>query len=140
MPKVNFYLLKDASEDARRLFACRLAEQLQRQGMAVQFAVENEDDVQQLDKLLWSYTPESFLPHARIGDVKAKDVNVLIGTGKQAPQAGTLLNLLNDLPPHHAACTTIAEFIRNDDEAKARSRQQWQRYKQFGYELQLHQL
>lgn len=140
MPKVNFYLLKDKSEEARRLFACRLAEQLTRQGMPVQFAVDTDDDAKDLDKLLWSYAPESFLPHALLSSASAKDVSVLIGTGSQELRASTLLNLIDDIPPQHASCTTIAEFIRNDDEAKARSRQQWQQYKQLGYELQLHQL
>jgi len=140
MPKVNFYLLKDQSEEGRRLFACRLAEQLNRQGMPVQFALETDDDVEEMDRLLWNYAPESFLPHARVGDASAKDVNVLLGTGRQPLKATTLLNLIDDLPPQHANCTTIAEFIRNNDDAKARSRQQWQSYKQLGYELQLHQL
>lgn len=140
MPKVNFYLLKDASEEGRRFFACRLAEQLQRQGMTVQFVVKDDDEARELDQRLWSFTPESFLPHARVGDAMAGSVNVLIGLGADKPQAGTLLNLLDELPPHHADGDTIAEFIRNDEDAKARSRQQWQSYKQLGYELQLHQL
>lgn len=140
MPKVNFYLLKDQSEEGRALFACRLAEQLNRQSLPVQFAVETEEDAARLDTLLWSYAPESFLPHARVSDSKAKDVNVLVGTEKQPLRASTLLNLTDALPPQHASCTTIAEFIRNDEEARARSRQQWQSYKQLGYELQLHQL
>jgi DNA polymerase-3 subunit chi len=139
--KVNFYLLKQDTEQARRLLACRLAEQQARQGQRICILTDSPDAAQQMDQLLWSHSPESFLPHALAGDATAASVAVVIGQGTEAPAGTTcILNLGSEAPLNQPTLAAIAEFVLNDDEAKARSRERWNLYKQLGYELQHHQL
>ncbi len=139
--KVNFYLLKQDSEQARRALACRLAEQQTKQGQKICILTDSLEAAQQVDQLLWSYTPESFLPHALHDDPAAAQVPVVIHQGTEAPSGTTcILNLGTEAPLSQPSLTAIAEFVLNDDESKARSRTRWNLYKQLGYELQHHQL
>lgn len=138
MPKANFYLLKDSDEAGRRRFACRLAEQQTRQGQRVFVLTSSAEAAQELDQLLWSFTPESFLPHA-LSDAATGDLAVVIGhQGRK--DFGCVLNLSDNIIAEYPGITAVAEFILNDEGAKALSRARWNSYKQLGYELQLHQL
>lgn len=138
MPKVNFYLLKDSDEAARRRFACRLAEQQTKQGQRVFLLAASQPDAQELDQLLWSYTPESFLPHA-MSDADTSDVAVVVGH-QSRQDFGCVLNLSDAMVREYPGLSAVAEFVLNEETAKARSRSQWNSYKQLGFELQLHQL
>lgn len=139
--KANFYLLKQNTEQARRLLACRLAEQQAKQGQRVCILADTPDAAQEIDQLLWSFTPESFLPHALADDPAAATLPVLIAHGNAAPAGTTcILNLGSEAPLNQPTLNAIAEFVANDADAKARSRARWNLYKQLGYELQHHQL
>lgn len=141
MPKVNFYLLKQSTMEARRLLACKLVEQLSRQGQRVYVLLRSAEEAGELDQLLWSYTPESFVPHVLIDDAPTAQAGVLLGTQPQPPAGvACLINLADELAASHAAVTTIAEFVLNDTESKARGRALWNAYKELGCELQHHQL
>lgn len=141
MPKVNFYLLKQSTVQARQLLACKLAEQLSRQGQRVYMLLRSADELAELDQLLWSFSAESFVPHATATDAAATHVGVLLGTVPQAPAGfACLLNLTGELVARHASVATIAEFVLNDSDSKARGRALWNAYKELGCELQHHQL
>ena len=139
MPRVNFYLLSQNHEQAGAQLACRLAEKLSRQGMPVSLLTSDETEAQALDRLLWSYPQESFVPHALITQAP-ESVLVVIGWKPEFATAGNLLNLTAGIPPGHASLDTIAEFVEDHDDARALSRQKWNQYKQFGYELQHHKV
>lgn len=141
MAKANFYLLKQDTEQARRTLACRLAEQQVKQGQRICILTDSADAAQEVDQLLWSYSPESFLPHALANDAAAARVAVVIRPGTEAPAGTTcILNLGSEAPRNQPTLNAIAEFVLNDAESKARSRVRWNLYKQLGYELQHHQL
>ena len=140
MPKVNFYLLKQTSDAARAALACKLAEQQMRLGQRVYLQAQSEDAAYELDHLLWSFMPESFVPHALTDDAAAESASVVIGAGAIPPATTCVLNLAEGPVKATELLGAIAEFILNDDDAKANSRVRWNHYKQLGYELQLHQL
>ncbi len=141
MIKVNFYLLKQDSEQASRALACRLAEQQAKPGQRIYLLAGSPEDARELDQLLWSFVPEGFVPHALAGSAEAAQTTIVIGHDPQAPEGTTcILNLGSEAPLNLPSLTTIAEFVPNEDEAKARSRTLWNLYKQLGYELQHHQL
>jgi len=139
MTRVNFYLLDKADETSRRRFACRLAEKLQRQGMPMQMYAGSREEAGELDRLLWSFNAESFIPHTLADSPDANSVAVLLAW-KEPASPDTLLNLSDDVPPGIERFSTIAEFIGSDASAKARGRELWNRYKAAGCELQHHQV
>ena len=67
MTRVSFYLLNSQDVQSRQQFACRLAEKAVRQGNKVMIATGNEAESRELDQLLWSFRPESFVPHVILG-------------------------------------------------------------------------
>ncbi len=140
MPKINFYLLKQTDEQARRMLACRLAEKLYRQNRLVHVHMTTSEAAKEFDQLLWTFSADSFIPHAMCTDEDGKSAPVVIGWAPHPAAGGNLLNLTDSVPPEHEGLETIAEFVVNDEQAKAQSRQLWNIYKQLGYELQLHQL
>lgn len=140
MPKVNFYLMKQSDESARNVLACRLAERLCKQNRLVHVHLASTETAQEFDQLLWTFSLESFIPHALCTDQSRDAASVVIGWGQHSPASGDLINLTDALPPSHAHLDMIAELVVNDEFAKAQSRQLWNTYKQLGYELQHHQL
>jgi DNA polymerase-3 subunit chi len=141
MTKVNFYLLKQDDAQACKLLACRLAEQQYRQGQRIYLLAASESEARELDQLLWGFAAESFVPHALAGAADAATASVIVGHANQVPPDATcVLNLGNEPPLGHAGLAAIAEFVPNEEQAKARSRALWGIYKQLGYELQHHQL
>jgi DNA polymerase-3 subunit chi len=141
MTKANFYVLKQDTEQARRLLACRLAEQQVKQGQRICILTDSREAAQEVDQLLWTFTPDSFVPHVLADDANAATTPVVITHGTEAPAGTTcILNLGAEAPLSQPTLNAIAEFVANDDESKARSRARWNLYKQLGYELQHHQL
>lgn len=139
--KINFYLLKQNSHSAVQALCCKLAEQQFRQGQRVGVLTEDDDSAHEMDQLLWSFTADSFVPHALANSPDAVNATVLIGPAPASLNSSTcVLNLGSEPIDAHEGLTAIAEFIRNDEDAKAQSRVRWNHYKQLGYELQLHQL
>jgi DNA polymerase-3 subunit chi len=137
--RVNFYLLRHDDVHARLLLACRLSDQLLRQGRNVRVLASSKDEARVLDQLLWNFSAESFVPHALRSEAPA-DCPVLIDWQPEAFTEGNLLNLTAELPPQHASLDSIAEFVLSNDDAKALSRRKWNAYKQHGHELQHHQI
>lgn len=139
MARVNFYLLRHDNAEARLHLACRLSDQLLRQGRAVRVLASDEDEARAFDQLLWSFSAESFVPHALRQDAP-DDCPILIDWDPAAFNDGNLLNLTAGLPPHHQNLDSIAEFVLSNDDAKALSRRKWNAYKQQGHELKHHQI
>lgn len=151
MARVNFYLLPQAQESARQLLACRLADKLWRQGMAVQLHCDDHAAAVELDALLWSFSPEAFVPHylhepqaAAAGSPAHPAADggraVVLSWGQAPALAPNLLHCGSGLPASHAQFDTIAEFVAGSEEARARSRALWQQYKQAGHSLQHHRI
>ena len=145
MPQADFYILKQSEEEQRLFFACRLTEKAMAQGMKIYIHAPSEQSAQDMDDLLWSFKPESFIPHTIVGldDEMEEDdeVPVLIGyQGNESARGQLLINLSAELPEGHGDFERIAEIVANSDEAKAVSREHWNAYKALGFELNHHQL
>jgi DNA polymerase-3 subunit chi len=140
MARVNFYLLPQQQESARQQFACRLADKLWRQGLSVQVHLASAEEAQELDSLLWSFSAESFLPHYLQGEAVMDTRSVVLSWGPLAVLAPNLLNLDEGLPSAHERFETIAQFVLDEDSAKAQSRELWNLYKHAGHDLQHHRI
>lgn len=60
---VNFYILSDSDLDNRLLFVCRLAEKAFDQQLPTLIIAADEQQLQALNRLLWSFKPERFIAH-----------------------------------------------------------------------------
>ena len=140
MSKVNFYLLKNGQSSEQYVFACRLCEKILSQKLKAYIHTDTQEQAQYLDDLLWSYRPESFLPHCLIDTETDEEVSIVIGyADKFLEKSDVLINLSQDIPDFHASFSRIVEIIAADDESKAQGRLRWKQYKDAGYELETHE-
>lgn len=140
MSKVSFYLLKQDQAVERYVFACRLCEKVFAQGLKVYIHTDTAEQAQYMDDLLWSFRPDSFLPHALIDTEIDEDVTIVIGHGEQhQPGYDVLINLGEEVPSFFSEYPRVAEIVTAADEEKQRGRQRWSSYKEAGAELESHQ-
>ncbi|WP_170106958.1 DNA polymerase III subunit chi [Agitococcus lubricus] len=133
-------MLTQASVDARLLTTCRLTAKALSAGHRLFIQAENEADALACDEWLWTFKPETFVPHHRIGDGQFILAPVLIGL-KTPPEAdGILINLSQRQPQGLAQFQRILEIIGHDETSKQAGRQRWQFYKQQGFSLDKHTL
>ena len=145
MAQVDFYSISQPGEQDRLFFTCRLCEKALGQGLKIYIHTDSEQVAQDMDDLLWSFKPESFIPHAIVGIDEEltldEDIPVFIGYGGAFDgKADLLINLGRDIPGFHGDFARIAEIVPNSEAAKANLREHWNSYKAQGYTLDHHQL
>ena len=141
--QVDFYILQDQSERSIWQFCCRLTEKAWRLGNKVQVRTNNEEETRQLDDLMWTYSDESFLPHARQDEkTDAADIPAPIILGHEANNTpcDLLINLASSSPEQLEQYPRIAEILNENETIKQLGRERYSKYKQNGCAVQHHQI
>src|SRR5690554_7931251 len=81
MGQADFYILQREDDHSRHLMVCRLVEKAWRQGHRVQIRLQTEEEAQELDQWLWSFRPDSFMPHSLQQASEAAFAPVSLGSG-----------------------------------------------------------
>lgn len=142
MTRIDFYLIPDVDLDARARFACRICHRAYARGNRVYVHTESSNAAQSFDELLWSYPPEGFLPHGRLGDAMAKGAPIVIGD-TQDPKTDAddvLINLTHDIVPFFGRFERLAEIVIQDEELRAEARRNYKYYRDRGYPLFHHDI
>ena len=140
MPRIDFYVLTQTGEQARRLFACRLAEKAYRLDNTVHIETASPADAERVNELLWTFRDGSFVPHHLLG-TKDLDSPVTVGCASADTAPGDLLiNLSDDIPPFTDSFARVAELVSSDQDCKLRSRQRFATYRDRGHEIDTHKL
>lgn len=85
---------------------------------------------------LWTYTPESFLPHGLANAPHANLQPICLTTGNDNPNGADVLVLCNpkDAPDHVGEFALCCDFLDGqDDEAVLAARTRWKQYKEAGH-------
>jgi DNA polymerase-3 subunit chi len=141
MTRVDFYLLSSKTPHEREKFACRLAEKAWKQGHKVYLHSQSKEQTEQLDTLLWTFRPESFVPH----DIAEGDTSlspVLLGNN-EAPQLSAhdiLINLATEVPSFFSHFERAIELINENEQIKTAGRERYRFYKERGYALETHKI
>ena len=139
MTRVGFYVVQAAGETQRLQVAARLVDKAFRQGHRIYLNATSEPQARELDRLLWSFRPASFLPHALQGEEFSD--RIAIGWGQDPGDHNDLLiNLQLDIPAFFSRFERVAEVVTQDDASLSALRQSWQFYKDRGYQLEKHDL
>jgi DNA polymerase-3 subunit chi len=139
MTRVDFYILPQPDDDARWQFACRLVDKAWRLGNRLLVHTANGTIGQKLDELLWSYRPDSFLPHAILPASQLSPVH--IGWGDNSGSHHDLLiNLGDSIPGFFSRFERVAEIVCQQPAQLATSRERYRFYRERGYELQIHDM
>ncbi len=139
MTKIDFYVLPETTSEARWLFACKLTEKAFRMGLSVLIVLDSEPQARQLDELLWTFKPESFIPHQLIGGEKPAPVEITF-TAETGAHQGLLLNLSDRIPAVFSRFERVSEVVIQEPEMLAISRERYSFYKSRGYPIETRKL
>jgi DNA polymerase-3 subunit chi len=132
--RVDFYHLQ-ASPVERAL--PQLLERVLQSGARAVVMAASEDRIEALANLLWTYNPNSWLPHGTAKDGSAAAQPIWLTDREENPNGARMLVLTDGM-----ASSRMAEFERcldlfdgNSDEATAAARERWSVAKAAGHEL-----
>jgi DNA polymerase-3 subunit chi len=113
-----------------------LLEKARERGHRIVVQAGSTERVKALDALLWTYRPESFLPHGGASSGMAEDQPIWLTTLDECPNGADLLILVDGAEAdvaRYALCCQLLDGL--DDEAVAAARRRWVQYKEAGYAL-----
>ncbi|WP_116365210.1 DNA polymerase III subunit chi [Parahaliea mediterranea] len=139
MTRVGFYVVQASGEAERLRVAARLADKAFARGHRIYINAADEAQAAQLDALLWSFRPASFLPHGLAGTAQAQQI--AIGWGQEPVDHDDLLiNLQLGIPGFFGRFQRVAEVVTQEPDSLAVLRDSWRFYRERGYQLEKHDL
>ncbi len=133
--RVEFYVLPSTAAESRLRMACQLAGKAWKAGLPVFLRGADSMQCAELDRLLWSFRAESFIPHGLYED--DQQAPVVIGLDQQPSQTGgVLLNLHPQLSPHLRQFSRVIEIVNQEPALLAQCRDNFRQYRQLGHDPQ----
>ena len=137
MTQVDFHILQDTSVEARWLYVCRFIEKVERLGHSILVVVDTQEEAQELDDLLWSFKPESFIAHQIIGGDEEAKVEITY-TANAGEHHDVLINLSSQIPEYFSRFARAAEIVIQEPKILENTREHYKFYKQRGYPITQH--
>tara|TARA_B110000046_G_scaffold97621_1_gene105300 strand:- start:90 stop:509 length:420 start_codon:yes stop_codon:yes gene_type:complete len=139
MTLVGFYVVQTSDPGERLQVAARLADKAFQRGHRVFINATDEAQATELNELLWSFRPASFLPHGLHGQEHSE--TIAIGWGQEPDNHNDLLiNLQLGIPSFFSRFARVAEVVTQEPDSLAALRKSWTFYKDRGYQLEKHDL
>jgi DNA polymerase-3 subunit chi len=119
----------------------RALPQLLEKAAGAQFRVvvkaADEMAVEALNTVLWTYNPNSFLPHGSANDGNAAEQPIFLTYNNENPNNATLLAVTDgSTPPLDGYERVLDLFDGSDENAVQAARTRWKTYKDAGHTLQ----
>jgi DNA polymerase-3 subunit chi len=141
MTRIDFYSLKQGSGGDRFLLTCQLAERIYGEGQRVFIQVPSTEEARHLDRLLWTYRQQSFLPHGLMTEADRTLTPILIGhEGNPGEEDQVIINLGPEVPSFFGRFERLAEPIDHDPAVRAAGRKRYRYYRDRGYPLHHHEV
>ncbi|MHB8624081.1 MAG: DNA polymerase III subunit chi [Sulfuricaulis sp.] len=141
MTRVDFYILDHTTQGGKDTAVCRLTHKAFRLGHRVYILTADNDCAQRLDRLLWTFSADSFIPHGLGQSPEKTDLPVLIGHVDPPPaHEDVLIQLALKVPECFSRFQRVAELVEDGDNAKSQARERFRFYRDRGYTLQTHNL
>lgn len=139
MTRIDFYF--DA--DDKFAVAARLAQKAVAAGMRLLISAPDDEIAGRIDRTLWTFAPQSFVPHAIENSPLAGESPVVVV--QKIPANATadfqiLLNLDNVLPSQINGFGRVIEIVSRDDDDRALARDRFKAYREQGCEMVTHRL
>ena len=139
LTRVDFYVVDDASSQAREYAACRLAEKAWLQHHRVFVHTSSRDHARRVDELMWTFKQNSFLPHTIFPTNPDDTVAVLVGDGAApAGETDVLINLTEEVPVFYRQFDRVAEFVDATEQARVNGRKRFREYREHGCAIESH--
>jgi DNA polymerase-3 subunit chi len=141
MTRVDFYLLPPAEDDGKHLAACRLTQKAYKLKHRIYILAQTPDEAAQLDRLLWTFHPGSFVPHQVHASPVDPRLPVLIGHSAPPEEfKDVLISLASKVPEFFERFERVAELVSPDEAARSAARERFRLYRDRGVTVQTHNL
>ena len=143
MTQIDFYVLKDAHRGDRFTFTCRLIERIRGDRLRVLVHCPDPQQARHMDRLLWTYRDDSFLPHGLVGETDPALTPILISTdGQPDSEDQVLINLDSraEVPSFFSRFQRLCEPLDQDPAARDAGRKRFAYYRDCGYPLKHHKV
>ncbi|MBQ4832129.1 DNA polymerase III subunit chi [Pseudoalteromonas sp. MMG010] len=133
----QFFVLKQEDESNARAddhfaLAADIAAQQYRQGQRVFIFVDNNEDAFAIDETIWTFDPNSFVPHNLQGEGPKGGAPVEIGTTPPVGNRKVLINLATNLPDFIRRFHQVFDFVPVEPNAKQAARERFKMLRQLG--------
>lgn len=141
MTRIDFYLTSDPSVLDKNTAVCKLTNKAFRLGHEIYILSPNPEESVQLDRLLWTLSPGSFIPHGIYGAELDPNAPVIIGDGEPPESChDVLISLTATVPSFFSRFHRVVDIVSSTTEAKQQARERFRFYQERGYPLQTHNL
>ena len=137
---VDFYLLEMPSDHGVMKLACKVVEKAWETGCRVALVTRDEDQNEQLDDLLWTFSQESFIPHALQRDDADAPVVLSVSPPDQQDDFGVIVTLHPTPLTQSFHHLRIADIIGASEAEKREARLRYRYYRQCGIEPGTHRI
>jgi len=139
MTRIDFYVLPDEAVIVRMHYACRLAEKAVHHGHHIVIAVDDEAQALNLSDYLWSFKPESFLPHQTQNSAETQIGPIMVTWNKDYDEYhDILINLSQEVHEGFSRFQRVMEIVVQEEACLASTRAHFQFYRERGYPLKSH--
>jgi DNA polymerase III subunit chi len=134
MTEVSFYHLE---RTPLKVALPKILEKAHSAGMRTVVIAGSEEHIAELNTALWTYDPDSFLPHGTGEDGLAADQPIYLTTHDENPNAATVLALVDgvDVPDFGKFNRVLDLFDGHDEEAVQAARGRWKTRMDAGHDL-----
>ncbi|MBK1722567.1 DNA polymerase III subunit chi [Thiocystis violacea] len=141
MTKIDFYSLEPESRGDRFLLTCRLVERIRASALRILIHCPDREEARHLDRLLWTFRDDSFLPHGLVDQVDPHLTPILIST-TAAPETErqVLINLAPQVPSFVARFERVCDLVDHDPRLRDAGRERYRLYREQGHSLKHHQI
>jgi DNA polymerase-3 subunit chi len=136
--EIDFY----TQVEDRLQVTCQLIHKARAKNLRVLVLLANESALKKLDERLWTFQPQSFIPHCRADDPLASETPVILMSDPNTtvPHDELMINLQSEPPAQFSRFSRLIEIVSTADADKAKARERFRFYRDRGYVLRTHDL
>lgn len=137
MPNVSFYILESNNINSLFKTATQLTIKAYNADNQVLIYSNHSNILAQLNELLWTFSPSSFIPHSLVQseeDVDSIDPIVLANFEPQHLKKDLLIQLSDHVPENFQQYQRIIEILYSDEDYLTKGRERFKFYRRHGIE------
>ena len=124
------------------IYVCKLIEKGYKQNInPIYIKTDTQKQAEEIDKILWTFRQESYIPHTLVDQDSNNTQPVQIGwIDNEIEDAEAIINLSDGMPDISNHLKKIHEIIENIDEKKEKARERWKKYKSIGFNIKAYKV
>ena len=132
MTRIDFYQLNPQQHNADKVI-CQLCQKAYENNQATLLLTKNRQQSEHLDRQLWIFNDDSFVPHDAQESEDFKSPILIHDDPSLRRDRQLLINLADTIPGNFAQYDRVIELVTEDN--KQQAREHYSYYKERGYPL-----